>query len=911
MGCSPSSILRCMQAREKLDGIPVPSEKLEQRKSLVKTDLSERFKNTDDYCPRLSLQISEKSSDPSRQTLRSVGSEEEESIAEGLESRIRTLPEEDGEVCVIKGPQDLKSNLLTSWSPSSTKIMLVFGRDDHQSEVLGSAAKKLGWSVTYSRSTDTALETFHSRGHDIVVIDHRGSRGIDSDSLCRSIRASGVNPNTVIVALVRKSFLINADQDQIMTIGLMGIGFNRTLLECSQENLLANELVNIHASELQPRLHLAAFHALYVAVDRCRDMVHVTNDRHVVQFANKASERFLGYKPEELLGNKIMDIVSSDNFVLMDQHLRRGREWEGNMNCKRKSSKTITINCRIVPFSASGRTPTHYIYVHDTTYLLENMAIGPGNTGTQQMPRGSVHSLRRGSFDVKSTGSESKAPDLQTRFSYQHVPIENQCQCENARTHRRSSFTKIHNLPLEAPITRVIGILSTALNDMSTTSPELALQMYKAIELLKGTELYTPQLREDTRGYDPVTEDLVGALLASPVYARDSRRSSNDSVSRIPTSKTLTNASAHRMSLKGYRPPQEIHDMMEKSLDWDFDIFKLEVLSCGRPLVYLGMNLIGLYEGPATLGCDEKTFFNWLTLVEMHYHADNSYHNSSHAADVLQATAKFMRSERLKMIFDPLDEVTALIAAAAHDIDHPGRSSQFLCNANNKLAILYNDLAVLESHHAALTFKLTLADDRANIFKGLDRESYKVARQNVIDMILATEMTRHFEHLAKFVNVCSNRMAGDSQSEPVSEVIDMTVLLQPENITLVKRMMIKCADVSNPTRPLKACIEWARRIAEEYFRQTDEEKQNGMPVVMPMFDRLTCSIPKSQIGFVDFIINDMVEAWDTFVDMPELISHMRLNYDKWKEYQEQGISTLQDIEKLQTSPELQIPRRTT
>lgn len=44
--------------------------------------------------------------------------------------------------------------------------------------------------------------------------------------------------------------------------------------------------------------------------------------------------------------------------------------------------------------------------------------------------------------------------------------------------------------------------------------------------------------------------------------------------------------------------------------------------------------------------------------------------------------------------------------------------------------------------------------------------------------------------------------------------------------------------------------------------QTDEEKANHLPVVMPMFDRQTCSIPKSQMGFVDFIINDMFEAWD-------------------------------------------------
>lgn len=30
---------------------------------------------------------------------------------------------------------------------------------------------------------------------------------------------------------------------------------------------------------------------------------------------------------------------------------------------------------------------------------------------------------------------------------------------------------------------------------------------------------------------------------------------------------------------------------------------------------------------------------------------------------------------------------------------------------------------------------------------------------------------------------------------------------------------------------------------------------------MPTFDRATCSIPKSQIGFIDFFANDLFEAW--------------------------------------------------
>lgn len=100
-------------------------------------------------------------------------------------------------------------------------------------------------------------------------------------------------------------------------------------------------------------------------------------------------------------------------------------------------------------------------------------------------------------------------------------------------------------------------------------------------------------------------------------------------------------------------------------------------------------------------------------------------------------------------------------------------------------------------------------------------------------------------------------------------------------------MLIKCADISNPCRPLELCIEWAGRISEEYFAQvirldrvvllvfqgrtyitlsslgqTDEEKRQGLPVVMPVFDRNTCSIPKSQISFIDYFITDMFDAWD-------------------------------------------------
>jgi len=115
---------------------------------------------------------------------------------------------------------------------------------------------------------------------------------------------------------------------------------------------------------------------------------------------------------------------------------------------------------------------------------------------------------------------------------------------------------------------------------------------------------------------------------------------------------------------------------------------------------------------------------------------------------------------------------------------------------------------------------------------------------------------------------------------------------------VIKRMLIKCADVSNPARPLGLCRVWAERIAEEYFAQTEEEKRKGLPVVMPQFDRATCSIPKSQIGFYDFFIHDMFDAWSSFVVCPELLENIRENYKHWTrelEKEEEEEATAGDI----------------
>uniref|UniRef100_A0A673BNI6 Phosphodiesterase n=1 Tax=Sphaeramia orbicularis TaxID=375764 RepID=A0A673BNI6_9TELE len=447
---------------------------------------------------------------------------------------------------------------------------------------------------------------------------------------------------------------------------------------------------------------------------------------------------------------------------------------------------------------------------------------------------------------------------------------------------RHSSMARIHSMTIEAPITKVINIINAA---QESSPMPVAEALDRVLEILRTTELYSPQL--GTKDEDPHTNDLVGGLMTDGLR----RLSGNEYIFSTKQPHHIPSHLTTPLSLNDI--PPRIAQTMENEDSWDFDIFNLEAATMKRPLTFLGLKIFSRFGVCEFLNCPEATLRSWLQVIEANYHSTNSYHNSSHAADVLHATAYFLCKERVKQSLDPIDEVAALIAATVHDVDHPGRTNSFLCNAGSELAILYNDTAVLESHHAALAFQITTRDDKCNIFKNMERNEYRTLRQAIIDMVLATEMTKHFEHVNKFVNSINKPLAaveengGNGDEESVK-----SILTSPENRILVKRMLIKCADISNPCRPQELCIEWAGRISEEYFAQTDEEKRQGLPVVMPVFDRNTCSIPKSQISFIDYFITDMFDAWDAFADLPNLMQHLDNNFKYWKGLDERKLHSL-------------------
>lgn len=53
-------------------------------------------------------------------------------------------------------------------------------------------------------------------------------------------------------------------------------------------------------------------------------------------------------------------------------------------------------------------------------------------------------------------------------------------------------------------------------------------------------------------------------------------------------------------------------------------------------------------------------------------------------------------------------------------------------------------------------------------------------------------------------------------------------------------------------------------------------------------------------SFISTLINNYKLLWTDadFIDMPEMMIHMRYNYMKWKEFEEQGLTTLHDVKRL-------------
>ena len=231
-------------------------------------------------------------------------------------------------------------------------------------------------------------------------------------------------------------------------------------------------------------------------------------------------------------------------------------------------------------------------------------------------------------------------------------------------------------------------------------------------------------------------------------------------------------------------------------------------------------------------------------------------------------------------ILDPLEFFAAIIAAAVHDIKHPGKSNNFLVKSRHRLAIRYSDSSVLERMHLAEAFFLT-ENPNFNIFSELSSESYSQVRKAIVDMVLCTDLSVHLQ----LVGALKASLLSKNREEVTGNPI------------MLMKVVIKCADIGHSSKAVKLHAKWTTLIIEEFFLQGDEEASLGMEI-SPFMNRSNENTAKNQIGFFDFIVLPFFDVVGQLVfshSFQPIVNRVRENYELWRKAEKMGLTNVNDI----------------
>ncbi|CAH1242747.1 PDE4D [Branchiostoma lanceolatum] len=314
---------------------------------------------------------------------------------------------------------------------------------------------------------------------------------------------------------------------------------------------------------------------------------------------------------------------------------------------------------------------------------------------------------------------------------------------------------------------------------------------------------------------------------------------------------------------------EELAKEMDMS-KWGIDCFKIDTLTNGRALTAVTYTILQERDLIKTFKIPANTLITYLMTLEDHYHREVPYHNNRHAADVTQTTHYLLGMQALENVFTDLEILASIFASAIHDVDHPGVNNQFLIVTSSELAILYNDESCLENHHLAVAFKL-LQEENCDIFCNLSKKQRSTLRKMVIDMVLATDMSKHMSLLADLKTMVETKKVAGSGVLLLDNYTDRIQVLQN---------MVHCADLGNPTKPLELYRQWLDKLMNEFYHQGDRERNKQLEI-SAMCDRHNASVEKSQVGFIDFIVHPLWETWADLVhpDAQSILDQLEENRD--------------------------------
>ena len=268
------------------------------------------------------------------------------------------------------------------------------------------------------------------------------------------------------------------------------------------------------------------------------------------------------------------------------------------------------------------------------------------------------------------------------------------------------------------------------------------------------------------------------------------------------------------------------------------------------------------------------------------------YHSAVHAADVTQAAAFVLAGAGggLASCVEPRDAFLLLVAAAAHDVGHPGCNNAFLTATEDPAAVRWNDVSVQRT-----PARVAAAPGREyGVLDGFADEERRACRATLGRLVLSTDMAHHAKLLEDFVDAATDAMetasmnaaAIDENGNEEEEVASVASWSDP---VLALCYVLHCADISNPARPWRLAREWGARISEEFYKQGDRERALGVPVAA-LNDRYAAGATNAaattaanQIAFARYVVEPTLEGLMTIAPgaVEVMLDRLRENTAKY------------------------------
>ncbi|XP_039926451.1 dual specificity calcium/calmodulin-dependent 3',5'-cyclic nucleotide phosphodiesterase 1A isoform X2 [Hirundo rustica] len=286
-------------------------------------------------------------------------------------------------------------------------------------------------------------------------------------------------------------------------------------------------------------------------------------------------------------------------------------------------------------------------------------------------------------------------------------------------------------------------------------------------------------------------------------------------------------------SMVGLAYPAEVIVTFKDVDKWSFDVFALNEASGEHSLKFMMYELLTRYDLLSRFKIPVPNLISFAEALEVGYSKyKNPYHNLIHAADVTQTVHYIMIHTGIMHWLTELEILAMIFAAAVHDYEHTGTTNNFHIQTRSDVAILYNDRSVLENHHVSAAYKL-MQEEEMNILANLNKDDWRELRSLVIEMVLSTDMSGHFQQIKTMRHTLQ-------QAQGVDKAKAMSLILH-------------AADISHPAKSWELHYRWTMALMEEFFRQGDKEAALGLQF-SPLCDRKSTLVAQSQIGFIDFIV---------------------------------------------------------